>query len=80
MSIWPQVCLISVQTFPVGEMLQWRAGRGFVFIRGDIEGIRSTVLYLLNNPDLAQKIGIKGREYIMSNCNWGNEEQSLLSL
>lgn len=72
----PYIC----SDFPGWRTVAEESGAGICVDPGDIEGIRTTILYLLNTPDFAQKMGIKGREYVMNHCNWDNEEQSLLSL
>lgn len=66
--------------FPGWRKVAEESGARTCVIPEDVEGIRSSILRLLNNPDLAQSMGRQGREYVMTKCNWDNEEQSLLSL
>ncbi len=46
----------------------------------DIEGISKAILELKNNPELARKMGQKGREAVLQELNWGIEERKLLDL
>lgn len=46
----------------------------------DIDSIRSSVVYLLDNPEISRKMGENGRKAIFSKYNWKKEEGKLLEL
>jgi glycosyltransferase involved in cell wall biosynthesis len=46
----------------------------------NIIGIRNACEYLLNNPDVAENMGINGRNAVLSKYNWDIESVKLISL
>lgn len=46
----------------------------------DVEEISDAIRYLLDNPDIAQKMGENGRRAIKEEFNWSIEEKKLLEL
>lgn len=50
---------------------------GWTFTSGDVEGLRSKIIYCLNNKASVEEAGVKAREYVESNFN---EEKHYLKL
>tara|TARA_B110000003_G_scaffold272232_1_gene307725 strand:+ start:362 stop:1471 length:1110 start_codon:yes stop_codon:yes gene_type:complete len=46
----------------------------------DIDEIVSAIKYLVNNPDLAKKMGENGRKIVEQKYNWKSEEKKLIDL
>lgn len=72
----PYIC----SDFPGWRSVAESSGAGFVVNPQDIQGIRNTISSLLSDRRKAEEMGRKGREYVIKNCNWSNEEMKLLSL
>ena len=72
----PYIC----SDFPGWKKVAEESGAGICVNPEDVESISNTISMLLNNPDIGQEKGRKGRKYVLENCNWDNEEKRLLSL
>ena len=72
----PYIC----SDFPGWRKVAEESGAGICVDPRDIEGIRNIIRNLINNPIKAQEMGKKGREYVVKNCTWSNEEKRLLLL
>lgn len=46
----------------------------------NVDEIRNAILYLINNPDEAKKMGENGRKLVEEKYNWGTQEKILLDL
>lgn len=72
----PYVC----SDFPDWRKVAEDSGAGICADPGKTDEIRNAIRFLLNNREKAQEMGRRGRQYVMQNCNWANEEKSLLTL
>ena len=72
----PYIC----SDFPGWRTIAEESGAGVCVDPGDVDGIRTAIQRLLKNPEESQTMGRKGRDYVVKNCTWSNEEKSLLSL
>ncbi|MDD5748222.1 MAG: glycosyltransferase family 4 protein [Actinomycetota bacterium] len=52
------------------------SGGGLVF--GDYPEFAESLLFLLENPEIASKIGLKGKNYVLENYNWDKVIDKLL--
>ena len=71
---------VIVSDSPYTRQLLKKYEFGLVVNPEDIEGISKAILKLKNNPELARKMGQKGREAVLQEFNWGIEERKLLNL
>ena len=72
----PYIC----SDFPGWRKLAEESGAGICVDTENVMEISKTIELLLKDRNFAQQMGRNGREYVMSNCNWTNEEKRLLSL
>lgn len=66
--------------FPVWRQLIEGNGVGICVNPEDTEAVVSTVRFLFENPEVAYKMGKKGRELVASEFNWQKEIEKLLAL
>ena len=72
----PYIC----SDFPGWRKVAEESGAGVCVDPENIQAITETIKYFLENRNDGQEMGKRGREYVLKQCNWSNEEQSLLSL
>lgn len=46
----------------------------------DIEAIRNAIVYLIDNKDIAKKMGDNGRRAVIEKYNWNTQEKTLLEM
>jgi glycosyltransferase involved in cell wall biosynthesis len=51
---------------------------GIVVNPFNTEEVQNAVRYLLQNPEIAQQMGLNGRKAVLNEFNWDNEERKLL--
>ena len=66
--------------FPSWKKVAEDSGAGFCVDPEDIPEISRIINYLLDNREEAYQMGLRGREYVVANCTWNNEEKSLTEL
>lgn len=66
--------------FPAWRTVAEQSGAGICVDPNDTDGLKRAVSDLLNDTEKAQAMGSRGREYVLTRCNWANEEKALLSL
>ena len=66
--------------FPLWQEIVDDTNAGICVDVNDIDMIQKQVSYLLKHRDVAQTMGIRGREMVEKKYNWGVSEQSLLRL
>ena len=72
----PYIC----SDFPGWRKLAEESSAGICVDPENMIEIRKTIKSLLNDRSCAQEMGRNGRKYIMSKCNWTNEEKKLTDL
>ena len=72
----PYIC----SDFPGWRRVAEESGAGICVDPENIAEIRKAITFLLQNREKAQRMGNKGREYVAAQCNWENEEKSLIYL
>lgn len=72
----PYIC----SDFPEWRIVAEESGAGICVNPQNIDGIREAIRFLVDNREKGQLMGESGRKYVIKNCNWFNEEQSLLLL
>ncbi len=72
----PYIC----SDFPGWRRVAEESGAGICVDPADISSIGEAINMLIANREKGQAMGRMGREYVIKNCNWGNEEIKLLSL
>lgn len=69
---------VVVSNFPLYKELLERVGCGIVVDPKNIIDIVNAVRWLIENPDEAFKMGVRGREAVEREYNWGVEENKLI--
>lgn len=72
----PYIC----SDFPGWRKVAEESGAGICVDPGNINEIKNAIKGLLAYRERGQAMGRMGRDYVIKNCNWDNEEKSLLSL
>ena len=72
----PYIC----SDFPGWRKVAQECGAGICVDPADVSSISGVINSLIADREKAQAMGSMGREYVVKNCNWGNEEKSLLLL
>ena len=72
----PFVC----SDFPLWRHFAKESGAGFCVNPEDTEEIRTVICRLLNDRKLAETMGRKGHESVISRYSWSNEEKKLLGV
>ena len=72
----PYIC----SDFPGWRKVAEESGAGICVDPNSIVDVQKAVKLLIKNRDRGQSMGRKGREYVISKCNWANEEKRLLTL
>ena len=72
----PFVC----SDFPLWRHFAEESGAGFCVDPADTEGIREAIRRLLDDRELAESMGRKGRECVIARYSWANEEKTLINL
>lgn len=72
----PYIC----SDFPGWRRLAEESGAGICVKADDPSALAQAVSMLLSDRERAQRMGRLGREYILRECNWSNEEKRLLKL
>lgn len=72
----PYIC----SDFPGWRVVAEESGAGICVNPNNIQEIKEAITMLLQNPEKGQNMGRKGREYVLKNCNWENEEIELIAL
>jgi len=49
-----------------------------IFVRFDLDSMKSTIQYLKDNPDIRYKLGMNGRKAFEAKYNWNRMEEKLL--
>jgi len=62
--------VVSTEIVGVAEDIK-RTGAGIIVERGNVESLAQAILDLLQNRDLAVKMGAVGRKLVEENYNWG---------
>ncbi|MBR0145464.1 MAG: glycosyltransferase [Eubacterium sp.] len=66
--------------FPGWRKVAEESGGGILVDPTDNDGIRSAITGLLTDREKAERMGRKGRDYVVANCTWENEAKTLLRL
>lgn len=72
----PIVC----SDFPMWKDIVESSGAGICVKPDNPNEIAKAIEYLLENPEMAKKMGESGREKVMEKYNWYNEEKKLLEI
>ncbi len=54
--------------------------RGLIFKCGDAEDLAGKILMLLEDKDLREELGRRGREYVLKNCDWRKNAERIVEL
>ncbi len=71
---------VIASDFPLWRKIVEGAGCGLLVDPLKPEEIADAVIYLLENPEEAEKMGRNGRKSVLEQYNWGIEEQKLIKL
>ena len=71
----PFVC----SDFPGWKEIVDASGCGICVNPEDTDEIAKAIGMILDDPQSAQEMGVRGHDYVMENCNWENEEKTLVS-
>ncbi len=71
---------IIISDYPYAREVLKHYKFGILVDPEDINGIAEKIQYLLDNIDVATKMGQEGRRAVKERFNWSNEEQKLLKL
>ena len=66
--------------FPGWRTTADESGAGICVDPANVPEIRKAIVSLLSDSEKAQKMGINGRNYVISHCSWSGEEKKLLHL
>ena len=69
---------VIASDFPEIRRVVRKARCGILVNPTDIKEIAEAILYLLNNPEIARKMGLNGRMFIEREMNWEKIEEKLL--
>ena len=72
----PFVC----SDFPLWRKLVEETGAGICVPYGDLDAARRAILQLVNDKEMAQKMGIMGRKAVENKYSWNKEVQKLVNL
>ena len=72
----PFVC----SDFPLWRELVKETGAGICVPYGDLDAARRAILQLVNDKEMAQKMGIMGRKAVENKYSWNKEVQKLVNL
>ena len=72
----PFVC----SDFPLWRELVKETGAGICVPYGDLDAARRAILQLVNDKEMAQKMGIMGRKAVENKYSWNKEIQKLVNL
>ncbi len=71
--------IIASDCAPLKRIVE-ETGAGVIFRAGDARDLAEKVMWLLERPELWQKMGEKGREVVERKYNWENESKKLLRI
>jgi len=76
------LCKIPViaSNYPEMRKVVERGKCGILVDPNNVEEIAEAIIYLLENPAEARKMGIRGRRFVEREMNWGKVEQDLVRL
>lgn len=71
---------IIVSDYPICREILGESNCGYLVNVFDEEKIKTHIHFLLNNPDIAEQMGMEGRKLVETKYNWINELNSLESV
>ncbi|MBF8268306.1 MAG: glycosyltransferase [Gammaproteobacteria bacterium] len=63
-------CAVIASDMPAVKDVIIDGGTGFLAKPGNVSELTAKIEYLLSHPDLAERIGCKGREFVMTRFDW----------
>ena len=63
-------CAVIASDLPAVKDVMMDGETGLLVMPGDIRELTTKIEYLLSHSDLAERIGRKGREFVMTKFDW----------
>lgn len=71
---------VIVSNFPIWQSIINESGCGISVDPLDVNRISSTIDYLIENSEIAEEMGRRGREAVLEKYNWKIEEEKLINI
>lgn len=71
---------VILSHYPYAEKMLEKYNFGITVDPADVDEIAAAIRYIIDNPDIAKKMGENGRRAVLEEFNWGIEEKKLFAL
>jgi glycosyltransferase involved in cell wall biosynthesis len=71
---------VILSRYPYAEKMLDKYNFGIAVDPADVDEIAAAIRYIIDNPDIAKKMGRNGRRAVLEEFNWGIEEKKLFAL